>query len=279
MHCPQIGFAPITDGVEPPGFEPLRRLLAPALAPIGAEFALEVSGVKIEGVTMVERAVALGPQTATVVALAPVRGKLSIRRRQIAKHKLAAVDIGFPSESNHVHPDREEGIALGGDEPPSPVTLFGTEEAGRAKTAGPQKPTEAIAPRGVGEPLRDRARFLGTFGTEHLGRTHLLRPLTQKELTETVDDAVIGGAIRLDARRSDDERLGGRWTWHPKADHRNMRGVDSTVRRRDRQSARIEARSCRRRSSDHAHRPRRRCADRDREIAGASRRNRHLASQ
>jgi hypothetical protein len=54
---------------------------------------------------MIIRAVALGPQTATVVALAPVRGKLAIRHRQIAKHKLATVDISFPGERNYVHAD------------------------------------------------------------------------------------------------------------------------------------------------------------------------------
>jgi hypothetical protein len=72
---------------------------------MGAEFSLKVSGVEVERATMVEKAVALGPQTATVVALAPVRSELSIRRRQIAKHKLATVDVGFPGERNHVHPD------------------------------------------------------------------------------------------------------------------------------------------------------------------------------
>jgi len=55
--------------------------------------------------TVIECAAGLGPQTATVVALAPVRGKLSIGRRQIAKHKLAALDIGISSERNHIHPD------------------------------------------------------------------------------------------------------------------------------------------------------------------------------
>jgi hypothetical protein len=279
MHCRQIRLAPIANGVEPPGFEPLRRLLTPALAPISAEFALEVGGVKIEGATMIERALGLGPQPAAVVVLAPVRGKLSIRRWQIAKHKLAAGDIGFPSERNHIHPDREEAIAIGGDEPPSPVTLFGPEEAGRSKTAGLQKPTEAVAPRGVGKPLRDCARFLGTFGPEHLGRAHLLRPLARKELTETVHDPVIRGAIGLDARRSDDERLGSRWTRHPKADQHNMRGIDCAVGCGDRQCARLEPRGCQRRSGDHAHRPWRRRADRDQEIAGTSRRNRHLPRQ
>src|ERR1700730_3546327 len=144
MHGPQIRLAPIANGVEPPGFEPLHRLLAPALAPIRAEFALEVSGVKVEGATMIERAAGLRPQSATVVVLAPMCGKLSIRRRQIAEHRRATVDIGFPSERNHVHPDREEAIALGGDEPPSPVTLLSTEEARRAKTANLRKPTEAV---------------------------------------------------------------------------------------------------------------------------------------
>ena len=84
---------------------------------------------------MIEHAVAPGPQTATIVVLAPVRRKLTIGRRQIAKHKLAAVDIGFAGRRGHVHPDREERIALGRHEPPSPVTLFGSEEAGRAKAA------------------------------------------------------------------------------------------------------------------------------------------------
>ena len=208
MHGPQTRLAPIADGVEPPGFEPLHRLLAPALAPIRAEFALEVSGVKVEGATMIERAAGLRPQSATVVVLAPMRGKLSIRRRQIAEHKLTTVDIGFPSERNHVHPDREEAIALGGDEPPSPVTLLGTEEARRTKAAHLRKPTEAVAPRALGQPLRDCVRFLGSFGAEYLGRTHLLRPRTRKELAEAVDDAFIGGAIRLDARRFDEQSWG-----------------------------------------------------------------------
>src|SRR5262249_54447793 len=125
IHCPQLLLAPIAEGVESPSLEPPCCLIAPALAPIRTEFALKVSGVEVEGATMIERAVAPGPQTATVVALAPVRGKLSIRRRKIAKHKLAAVDIGFPSKRNHIHPDREESIALGGNKPPSPVTPFG----------------------------------------------------------------------------------------------------------------------------------------------------------
>src|SRR5215469_18572181 len=124
MHRPQLGLAPIADGIEPPSLEPPCRLLAPALAPIRTEFALKVSGVEVEGATMIERAVGAGPQTGTVVSFAPVRGKLSIRRRQLAKHELAAVDIGFPSKRNHIHPDREEGIALWGHEPPSRVTLL-----------------------------------------------------------------------------------------------------------------------------------------------------------
>jgi hypothetical protein len=61
MRHPQIGLTPISDGVEAPGFEPMHRLLAPELAPMRAEFSLEVSGVKVEGATMVERAIALRP--------------------------------------------------------------------------------------------------------------------------------------------------------------------------------------------------------------------------
>src|SRR5260370_24665576 len=141
MQGPKIRRAQIADGVEPPGFEPLHRLLAPALAPIRTEFALEVSGVKVEGATMIECAAGLRPQSATVVVLAPMRSKLSIRRRQIAEHRLATVDIGFPSERNHVHSDREESIALGGDEPPSPVTLLRAEAARRAKAAHLRNPT------------------------------------------------------------------------------------------------------------------------------------------
>jgi hypothetical protein len=60
MHPPQIGVAPIADRVEPPGHQPVRCLLTPPPAPFGAEFAFEVGGIKIEGVTMIEGAAALG---------------------------------------------------------------------------------------------------------------------------------------------------------------------------------------------------------------------------
>src|SRR4029077_8541347 len=161
---------------------------------------------------------------------------------------------------NTPHPNEEKPMAPGGKDPPPPATLFGTEEAGRAKAAGLQKPTEAIAPRGLGEPLRDRTCFLTTFGTEHPRRTHLLRPLTREELAESVHYAIIGGAIRFNARHPDDERSRVRWTRYPRAYQRNMRGVYCPFRRCDRPYASIEARSCWRRSGDPAHGARPRCA-------------------
>src|SRR5215472_17296691 len=162
MHCPQIGLAPIADGVKSPGFKAPHRLVAPALVPVRAEFALKVGCVKVEGATMIERAAGLGPQTAAVVVLVPVSRELALLWRQVAEHELAALDIGCSGQPNHVHPDREEAMTLGGNEPPSPVQPLSAKEAGCAKTAGLQNPAEAIAPRGIGKPLRDRARFLGT---------------------------------------------------------------------------------------------------------------------
>src|SRR5215471_4619651 len=215
MYRPQFRLAPIADRVKPPRHEPTHRFFLPALSPIRTKFALKVSSIEVEGATMIERAVALGPHTGTVVSLAPVGGKLSTRRRKVAKHKLATVDIGFPSERNHVHPDREEAVAVRRHEPPSPITLFGSEEAGRAKASGVQKPAEAVALREIGEPLRECALFLVPFGTEHLDGAHLLRPLTRQELAEAVDDAVVGAVIRLDVQRPDHERSRARWTQQP----------------------------------------------------------------
>src|SRR5215470_8518881 len=119
--------------------------------------------------------------------LTPVSRELAFLWRQVAEHELAAFDIGCSGEPNHVHPDREGAMTLGGNEPPSPVPPLSAEEAGCAKTAGLQNPAEAIAPRGIGKPLRDRARFLGTPCAQYLCRVLLLRRLTLIKLTKAVD--------------------------------------------------------------------------------------------
>ena len=105
MHRGQFGVAPIADRVETPACQPRHRLLAPPPAPIGAEFALEVGGIKIEGVTMIKGAPALGAQAAAIVCFAPMRGKLAFTRRQIAKHELAAFDISRPGKHDRVDAD------------------------------------------------------------------------------------------------------------------------------------------------------------------------------
>jgi hypothetical protein len=82
---------------------------------------------------MIEQPTGFRPQAVAVVALAPVPSKLTMRRRQVAKHKLAAVDVGCPNQRNHIHPDRKEGVTLGRDEPPSPVAPLSSKEARWAK--------------------------------------------------------------------------------------------------------------------------------------------------
>jgi len=80
-------------------------------------------------------------------------------------------------------------------------------------------------------------------------------------------------------QRPDHERSRARWTQQPKADQRDLRGINGAVCRRHRQCTRIEARRRQRRSGDHAHRQRGWRADRDREVTGAARCNRHLTGQ
>src|SRR6202022_1446200 len=163
-------------------------LFAPAGAPIGAEFPLEVGSMKIEGIPMIERAAALRPQTAAVVSFAPMRGKLSTPRREIAKHELAAIDIGCPGSRNDVDPDREKGISCRGNQPPSAGALLCVKKAGCTNPTAPKKPAKAVAIGSVSAPLVQFFCFLGTTGAQHLGRAHFLRPSARAKLAESIND-------------------------------------------------------------------------------------------
>src|SRR6185437_10553073 len=115
MHSPQFGITPIPDCVEAPGLKPCCRLFAPTGAPVSTEFALQISGKKIESATMIKRAPTLRRQAQAVIVLAPMLGQFPSARRQIVEHELAPVDIGRPAGPRGIHPNREEGIPVGGN--------------------------------------------------------------------------------------------------------------------------------------------------------------------
>src|SRR5712691_3412938 len=179
--------------------------------------------------TMIKRAAALRSQTAPIILLAPVCGELSISRRKIAEHELAAIDIGCPGRPDRIHADREKGVSLGGDQPPSAVAPLGSEEASCTKAAASFQPAKVVALWRVGEPLFEFLPFLVTSGAQHLGRADFLCPIARTKLAESIDDPVICGPVclarRRDAQGADSQTLGRCRTRDPQADRGNAGGV------------------------------------------------------
>src|SRR5215472_5509828 len=254
VHEPQIGVTPIADRVEAPSLEPGHSLLAPARPPVGAEFALQICGIKIEGASVIEGAAALRAETAPVVALAPVGGELAVQGWQVTEHELAVLDIGRPLRLDDIHADREEGVVVGGDEPPSVGAPFGAEEAGGAEAAAGVEAAEAVALRCIGAPDGKFVSLLDTLGAEHLDRAYLSGPVSWTILTEPVDDPGIRVFVRLTrrlgAQRPYNHVCRGRGARYSEPDGGNIRGVDRAFGR----GHWYRAGRDRGRTRDHAHR-------------------------
>ncbi len=156
---------------------------------------------------MIKQAAALGSQTAALIRLAPVHGKLTTQWRQVAEHELATLDIRRTRRPHDIHPDRKERVSVGSDQPPSAVSVLGSKKSCRAKAALSRKPPIAVAFGGIGAPPRQLRRFFVTPGAKHFGRADFLRPSAEMKLAETIDDPVIGGLIPaargLDAQGAD----------------------------------------------------------------------------
>src|SRR5262245_22901302 len=146
---------------------------------------------------MIECAPALHHQTQATM--------FPVHRRQIAEHKPTTFDIGRLSGRDGIHPDREKGIPLRSDEPPSAIASLGSEKPGRAKGETALEPAKAVAFRGLGTPLRELPCLFFTPLAKHLDRADLLGPGARAILAETIDNPVICGFVCL-ARRLDAQR-------------------------------------------------------------------------
>src|SRR6266404_5870441 len=157
--------------------------------------------------------------------------------------------------------------------------MLGSKKSCRAKAALPRKPPIAVAFGGVGAPLRQLRCFFATPGAKHLGRADFLRPTAEMKLAETIDDPVIGGLIRpargLDTQGADGQKLWSRRALDSDTNRCDVGGVDRTPRRGNRQCVRLKAGCSQRRAANHALRTRQRCANPDRDIAGAMRGDRY----
>ena len=193
--------APVADGVEAPGLQPIQRARAPGSQPVLAIDAIQVGRVEIEPAAMV---VAHAPAGAlvlvAVVTIAVERGPFAAVRRQVEEHELAALDITAATIGNHrVDAEREERVAVGCHQSPATPLLLRVEPAGFGKTWDVQTSAVFILPSPFCLRLLERGLFVRMRGTQGRIGIDFLRPARAAGLAVAIDDASVGGSLQAPA--------------------------------------------------------------------------------
>ena len=94
---------------------------------------------------MVKLPAGLRRQTATFIGMAVMHSQRVIGVGEFPKHKLSSFDNRRPDiRADDIDAEREEAVALGGDEPPSIIPPLRAKEPGRAKNGPLKQPAVLI---------------------------------------------------------------------------------------------------------------------------------------
>src|SRR6266446_10003238 len=111
--CKQSRLAPIADGVEAPGAQPLDRRIAPDRQVVRPIFSLQIGGVEVEASPVAELPAPLFGQAAAFIRVAIMRGQRAPRIGKLGEHGFPSLDKSRPDiGADDIDAEGEKTVAL-----------------------------------------------------------------------------------------------------------------------------------------------------------------------